>query len=293
MSIQSLPFPFQTSLSRRSFGAELRALGAVAWKSLTIFLRYPSWFIAMIIWPVIFPAGYLLTGRALAGPDGSSLAIFQQATGIQDFIGYIAIGTTVWMWQNMVLWNVGNALREEQLQGTLESNWMTPTWRFSFVLGNSVAQFVTMFIFLIVSLLEFTLLLGVRFQGNPFLVLLMFLASIPSVYGIGITFASLVVYAKEASSFVFLVRGLVMIFCGITFPVGVLPGWMQAVAAWLPPTYVIRGLRGAMLLGLNFQELRSDFFALLAFGLIWLVVGFVCFNRTERRARQTGALGQF
>ena len=58
-----------------------------------------------------------------------------------------------------------------------------------------------------------------RFNGNPLLVLLIILVSIPSIYGLGMAFASLVITAKEAQNFVFLVRGLVMIFCGITFPV--------------------------------------------------------------------------
>ncbi len=46
----------------------------------------------------------------------------------------------------------------------------------------------------------------------------MFLVSIPSIYGLGFAFASIVITAREANAFVFLVRGLVMIFCGITYP---------------------------------------------------------------------------
>jgi ABC-2 type transport system permease protein len=55
-------------------------------------------------------------------------------------------------------------------------------------------------------------------------------STIPSIYGLGFAFASLVITAKEANAFVFLVRGLVMIFCGITFPVSLLPEWMHSVA---------------------------------------------------------------
>jgi ABC-2 type transport system permease protein len=293
MTAQSFPLLINRSLSRWSLAAEARAFSAVAWKYWTIFRRYPSWIIAMFVWPLIFPAGYLLTGRALAGPDGSGLAVFRQATGINDFVGYIAVGTTIWMWQNVVLWNVGYALRDEQMQGTLESNWISPTWRFSFLLGNGVVQFGTMFFFLAITFLEFWLLLGVHFQGSPLVILLMLLVSVPAIYGIGFTFASLVLYAKEANSFVFLVRGLVMIFCGITFPVSILPGWMQGVAAWLPPTYIIHGLRGAMQQGAGLPALLPDMFTLLGFGAFWLAVGYACFLWMERRARQTGALGQY
>jgi ABC-2 type transport system permease protein len=192
-----------------------------------------------------------------------------------------------------VLWNVGFALREEQLRGTLESNWLSPTWRFSFLLGSTLTQMISMAIFMGVAALEFTLLLGVRFTGNPLLVLLVMLVAVPSIYGLGFAFASLVITAKEANAFVFLVRGIVMIFCGITFPISVLPGWMQVVSQWLPPTYIINGVRDAALKGADFQALLPNLIPLLVFGIVWLGIGYGLFNFMERRARRTGAIGQY
>ncbi len=289
MSSLSIP----NSLSRHGFFADVRALAAVARREWTIFLRYPSWIFAMFIWPIVFPAGYILTGRALAGPDGSGLALFTKSTGIADFLGYIAIGTTVWMWQNIVLWDVGLALRQEQMRGTLETNWMSPTWRFSFLLGNGISQSFVVICFLIVSALEYGLLFRVHFNGNLALVILTLLAAVPSIYGLGFAFASLVITAKEANTFVFLLRGLIMIFCGITFPISLLPGWMHGIANWLPQTYMIDAVRRAALAGASFQELAPDLAILLAFGAGWMFLGFVFFSWMERRARQTGAIGQY
>lgn len=283
----------QQILARPSLASELRALAAVAGKEWNIFRRYPSWIIALLIWPVIFPMAYILGGKALAGPDGSGLATFTAIAGTKDFMGFVAIGTTIWMWQNIVLWDVGFTLRNEQLRGTLESNWLSPTWRFSFLLGNSMTQMVTMLIFMAVSALEFGLFFGVRLHGNPFLVILMMLVSVPSIYGLGFAFASLVITAREANAFVFLVRGLVMIFCGVSFPITVLPGWMQSVARWLPQTYTMHGMRSAMLSAASFQELLPDIKMLLIFGAAWLLIGYLLFNWMERRARQTGAIGQY
>jgi ABC-2 type transport system permease protein len=273
--------------------AELRALGAVVRREWTIFRRYPSWIISLFIWPLIFPMAYLLTARALSGQDGSGLAQFRASTGISDYIGYIAVGTMIWMWQNVVLWNVGYALRNEQMRGTLESNWLSPTWRFSYLLGSSVPQLVSMLMMLAVSALEYTLFFGVRFSGSLWLTLLVILASIPSIYGLGFAFASVVITAREANAFVFLVRGVVMIFCGITFPVTLLPGWMQGVAGWLPQTYIIHAVRSAALSTDGLAALLPDLRALVLFGVFWLAVGYFLFNWMERRARQTGAIGQY
>jgi hypothetical protein len=40
-------------------------------------------------------------------------------------------------------------------------------------------------------------------------------------------------------------------------------------------------------------ELLPDLIPLLAFGAFWLVVGYSAFLWMERRARQTGAIGQY
>ena len=290
MAAATLP---NTLLQKHGVISELRALRAVIRREWTIFRRYPSWIIALFIWPIIFPLAYILSSQALAGPNSGGLLIFQRNAGTTDAVGYIVIGTIVWMWQNVVLWNVGFALREEQLRGTLESNWLSPAWRFSLLLGNSAVQMVTMLIFIAVSLIEFSLLYGVRFNGDPLLVLLLFLVSIPSIYGLGFAFASVVITAREANAFVFLVRGLVMIFCGITYPIAVLPGWMQGVAQFLPQTYIIYGFRAAMLNGADFSALLPVYEILLVFGAFWLAVGFALFRHMERRARRTGALGQY
>jgi ABC-2 type transport system permease protein len=281
------------SLGRPGFGADLRALLAVVRRELTIFRRYPSWIIGLLIWPWIFPMMYILTARALSGPDGNGLAVFMQTTGARDFIGYIVVGTTVWMWQNIVLWDVGFSLRNEQLRGTLESNWLSPTWRFSYLLGRTGPQLVSMLTFITITAIEFGLLFGVRLNGSPWMILLMMLAAVPSIYGLGFAFASLVITVKEANAFVFLIRGMVMIFCGITFPVSLLPGWMQSIAGWLPQTYLIHGMRAAAFSNAGIRELLPDLIPLLSFGAFWLVLGYVTFVWMERRARRTGAIGQY
>lgn len=271
----------------------LRALWAVTKKEWLYFVRYPTWVISMLVWPVIFPLGYILSARALAGPDQSGLALFTARTGITDYYGYIIIGTMVWMIQNVALWGVGFALRNEQMRGTLESNWLSPAWRFVFLFGPAVVHMVTMLIFLAVASVEFSLFFGVRLNGNPLLVILIILLSMPATYGLAMTFASFVIVAREAHNFVMLVRGIVMIFCGITFPVSILPGWMQSIAAWIPQTYMIEAVREAALGGATLRDLAPELLLILGFGAFWMTAGYIFFNQMERRARRSGIIGQY
>jgi ABC-2 type transport system permease protein len=284
----------QSSISQPTFGSQLRAGGAIARKEWLIFRRYPSWVLAMFIWPVLFPFGYIFTAKALGGPDGAALDMFRSLTGTADYIGFIIVGTVMWMWLNMTLWDVGMYLRSEQMHGTLESNWLCPTWRVSLMLGGALMKLMISLVFLIISMIEFRLVFGVRVAGGDIgLALLVLLLVIPTIHGIGIAFASLVLRFKEANAMVFLVRGVFMIFCGITYPIAVLPAWMQGVAAVLPLTYAIRDIRAVVLAGATFADIRSDLLALAGFALVLPALGYTIFYLTERRSRRTGDLGQY
>jgi ABC-2 type transport system permease protein len=284
----------QPSLAQRSFRSELRALLAVARKEWIIFRRYPSWVMAFFIWPVLFPFGYIYTAKALGGPDSAAVQTFRTLTGTTDYVSFIVVGSTLWMWLNMTLWDVGLQLRNEQMRGTLESNWLCPIWRVSIMLGGTLTKLVTSLFFLVVSAVEFRLIFGVQLtNGNLALLLLVFLLVIPIIYGIGIAFASLVLRFKEANAMVFLVRGIFMIFCGVTFPIEVLPSWMRAVATWLPLTYAIRDIRAVVLANATLAEILPDLQILTAFALVTPALGYILFYVTERRSRRTRSLAQY
>jgi ABC-2 type transport system permease protein len=179
------------TVGRRTGGSELAALLAVAHKEWLIFCRYPGRLINLFFWPIMFPLAYIFSARALSGPGGENLAAFTATAGTSDYVTFLAIGSTFYMWMNVTLWSVGFSLREEQLRGTLESNWLCPVWRISIVLGGAITRLLTMLVFLVITGIEFWLLFGINLvQGHPWLMLLVLLLTIPSIYGFGIAFAS-------------------------------------------------------------------------------------------------------
>lgn len=280
---------------RRSLFSELWALLAVAKKEWIIFRRYPSWVMAFFIWPVLFPLGYIFTAKALGGPDGSSLPAFSQLSGTTDYAGFVVVGSTMWMWVNITLWTVGFHLRSEQMRGTLESNWLCPVPRISVMLGASLTQLGTSLMLLAIGVIEFRLFLGVQLvsASSALPLLLIVLLLIPSIYGLGLAFASLVVRFKEANAMVFLVRGIFMIFCGISYPMAVLPEWMKRVSALLPLTYAVRSIRAVGLAGATYADILPDLQMLTIFAIIMPILGYAAFRLAERRSRCTGDLGQY
>lgn len=298
MAEQGIPLPagkerIKGEIASYNLACKWRAMLAVIRRELTIYIRYPSWIVAIIVWPILMPLQYIFGGRALAGPDQSGLKVFAQYTGTTDYIGFIALGAMLWMWMNVVLWDFGSQLRNEQIRGTLESNWLSPMPRILMLLGAGISSCMQHTFVILLSLFEFYLLLGVGLHGSFLLVVLILILTTPTIYGLGLIFASLVVWAKEVNNMVFLVRGIMMIFCGVTFPLAIAPAWMLAVAKWIPMTYAIRAFRAVYLAGAGFAEVRGDLGVLLISSVILIILGIVAFNYTLNLVKRKGNIGVY
>ena len=270
----------------------IRTIKAVFLKEFTQLTRYPTWIIQLIVWPLIFPLMYILSAMGLSGGNISSQAV-KTATGSSSVMGFIVVGTMAWMWVNTTMWNFGTYLREEQMRGTLESNWLCPINKFDILIGSALFSIFFSFIFSTVSVLEYRFIYGIHFTGNILTWILMFLIMIPGVYGIGIGFASLVLWAKETNAAVNVVRGTMMILCGITFPIAVMPGFMRGLAKLLPFTYGISATRQIMINGNSLYDARGDIFMCLIEGIILLLIGRIIFIRTEKKVKESGSLERF
>ncbi len=270
----------------------LKASLAVARRQITVNLRYPGWFLTQLVWPVMIPANYVFAARALAGRDGSGLAAFAQFAGTSEYVGYLVIGTTFWMWFNWMLWGLGMSFRVEQVRGTLESNWLAPLPKVYMALGSFLGEGTMGLMVVVIAAASSALVYGINLAGNLGLFALVVVCSLFSVYGFGLLFASLVLAAKEANSFVFLARGLMTILCGVTYPVAVLPASMQAISEYIPMTHSIRAIR-AVVAGGGISAIGGEIRFLLVSGVLLLALGLLTFDVVQRRMLDAGTLGRY
>jgi ABC-2 type transport system permease protein len=276
--------------SRFTIHEVVGVVGAVARRELLIIRRYPSWILGIVVWPVLFPLAYLFSSRALAGPRGEGLSLFAQSAGTANYVGFIVIGAMAWMWLNITLWGLGTSLRAEQLRGTLESNWLSPAPRFAMLMGTAAGEAIKAGVFFAVSVVGSVVILRVPFNASIPGAAAVIGLSIPWVYGLGMAFAAGVLRFKEANAFVYFVRGVFLIFAGISFPLAVLPEWMHHVAGWLPLTHTIIGLRAALLDGAG-PVLLAPQLAFLAYsGLVLGALGYATFRVVDAHVRRTGAV---
>jgi len=85
------------------------------------------------------------------------------------------------------------------------------------------------------------------------------------------------------------VAGVFYLFCGVLFPVSVLPPWAQAVSRVLPLTYWMSAIRGSML-GAGPTEIVDDLAVLAGFTVVFFVVSMGVLRLADYLARDRGLI---
>ena len=274
--------------------ADLRAFGAAGKKEWRLLRRYPSMFIGFLFWPIALPLAYVFQAEGYAGGQPEAIDAFAQRAGTAEIAGFLFLGWAAYMWISMILWGPGTALRTEQVRGSLEALFMTPVSRLVILFGPAVTQIawaVWMF-----SVVGAVLVIFFRVPIGPMEALRalgVVLVAVPALYGLGALFAAVVLRYGEVSAMVQGVRGVFTVFCGMTFPIIILPVWAKAVALSLPPTYLIGDLRQVLLMGSDLASLVPELAIMAAMGVALCGFAIVAFRRTERYARRGGTLAQY
>jgi ABC-2 type transport system permease protein len=274
--------------------ADLRAFGAAAMKEWRLLRRYPGRFLGFLFWPIALPLAYVYQAQGYAGGSPAAVAAFAERSGTAEVAGFLFLGWAAYMWISMILWGPGTALREEQVRGSLEALFMTPASRLVILFGPVVSQLVwALWMFGVVGA-AMALMFGVSISPLAALrAVAVIVVAVPALYGLGALFAAVVLRFGEVGALVQVVRGLFTVFCGMTFPIVILPEWARAVALLLPPTYLIGDLRSVLLASSELASLLPSLMVLLALGIGLCGFAIVAFRRTERFARRGGNLAQY
>ncbi|MEM4311592.1 MAG: ABC transporter permease [Nitrososphaerales archaeon] len=270
---------------------DLRVLKAVMIKDLKHYYRYPSGTLFLFIVPFLFT--FLLS--TMGSFVGGTLAkeYFYLRTGVENFFLYQILGTNIWIMAWVILEDIGTSIRNEQIKGTLEQNFLVPINKFFFLLGLSFAH-------TLLALLSFIVVVGsslalVDLESLPRLFpssLILLLGLIP-LFGLGFVFSSLVIHLKEPYSFTHLINTFFSVVAGTYYPVHILPYWVQWISYSIPHTYLIDEMRKIIFSNQLVVELYGNTIILLSMGIIYMILGLRLFRFFERRARINGGLSKF
>lgn len=210
------------------------------------------------------------------------------------YLEFVVVGVAVGVFVQFALTRVAAALRQEQLQGTLESMLVTPTAPGTIQLGSVVFDLAYVPLRTVVFLGAMTVAFGLHFEASGVLpAMLVLLAFIPFVWGLGVLGAAAILTVRRGAGVAAIAGGLLALLSGAYFPVTLLPGWLQAVAEWNPVAVALDGMRSALLGGASWAETGADLLVLVPFSLASLLLGLVAFRLALRHERAQGTLGVY
>ncbi len=231
-----------------ALAAGVRVVAASTRKELLVMRRYPVAIAVLLGWALLLPLAYVAQANGFSGSDAQAVDAFAGRAGTRQIAAYLYLGWAVYLWVTLILWGPGQNLRDEQLRGSFEAMFMTPTPRFALLIGGAPAQLVpAALVFTVVATMlkfAFGVPLGLATAGWG---LLAIFAALPALVSLGCFFSVLVLRFRDADTMVSFTRGLVAVLCGVTYPLAVLPGWLQPISRSLPPTAMIGLLRWAVL----------------------------------------------
>jgi ABC-2 type transport system permease protein len=109
--------------------------------------------------------------------------------------------------------------------------------------------------------------------------------------GIGVVASILpLLYPERGAQMTNIVQAFFLLVSGIYYPVRVLPGWLQVLAKLSPATYVLEGMRAALLPQTAEADPLSYVWPLLVMGIVLLPLGIYLFQQAERYTKRTGKL---
>jgi ABC-2 type transport system permease protein len=210
------------------------------------------------------------------------------------YLEFVTLGIVLNVFVQVALSRTSEALRTEQMIGTLEALLTTPTATATVQVGSAAFDLVYMPIRTGILLLFMALVVGLDLHASgamPALVLM--LAFIPFVWGLGISTAAAILTFRRGSGMMGLGTLVLGLASGAFFPLSVLPAWVASVAEYNPLAIAIEGLRETLLGGTGWAGIADDLTVLIPISAVSVAIGSLLFRLALRRERRRGTLGLY
>jgi len=261
-------------------------------KNIKSLLAYPTIIVFWAIFPVFWFIPFILQGEAFVG--GLESANFAQITGTGEYIPFIIIGAVLNSYVNTLLYGIGENIRKEAYQGTLDYVLVAPCNQVYVLIGKALGESLSSTIFAVSQLTLSALLFGMNITLGVMLpVFFTIILLILGLYGMALILTAFSLMYKQSYDLSETIGYIFYIFAPVRYPIESLPNWAQILGKLIPLTYALIIVRSLMLLGSDLSTIYSDVILFLVIDVILLVMGFYLFNWMEKKTRKSGTISHY
>jgi ABC-2 type transport system permease protein len=258
-------------------------------KNIKSLLAYPTIIVFWAIFPIFWFIPFILQGQAFVG--GSESASFAQITGSGEYIPFIVIGAVLNSYVNTLLYGMGENIRKEAYQGTLDYVLVAPCNQVYVLIGKALSESLSSTIFAVSQLAISVLLFGMNITlGVIAPVFFIIILLILGLYGMSLILAAVSLMYKQSYDLSESIGYIFYIFAPVRYPIESLPTWAQIFGKLIPITYALIIVRSIMLLGADLSAVYLEVIALIIIDAVLLVAGFYLFSWMEKKTRKSGTI---
>ena len=209
------------------------------------------------------------------------------ATGRQNAL-YFGLGNALQLTANAGIFGVIATVANERQYGTLPLLLASPANRLVTFLSRAFVNVIDGIATVVVGLAVVVVLFGLNLRDSnlPVLGLCVLVTSLTTA-GLGLMFGSIGLVMRDAIIIANVVYYLLLIVCGVNFPVSRLPAAVQVISYSLPLTRGIQAAREAAA-GASLGQVSGLLAGELLVGALYALGGYVLFRLLESYARRGG-----
>jgi ABC-2 type transport system permease protein len=257
-------------------------------RAVALMRRYWLWELVWIVYSITTSLSVAYIG--LAAPAITGQAVDPATTS--RFVLYLLVGTIAWRFLGIVFEDIAEIIAWERWEGTIEYTFMAPVPRLTHLLGMSIGTVIRAAVISIAVLFAVVLFIDVDLsRANAVSALALLGVGTLAFIGLGIASACFpLLWTEKGLQMAYIVQAVVLLVSGVYYPTTVLPAWLQPLSVVSPATYVIEGMRRALMDGADLVSLWPQVWPALLIGVVSIPIGLRLFLLAERHAKRTGRL---
>jgi len=275
----------------------LKTNASIVWsetlKNIKFLAAYPVIFVFWTIFPLFWFIPFVLQGQALVGLSGPS-DLWKGLTGNIEPVPFIIIGAILNGYVLNALYGVGESIREEAYQGTLDYVLASPCNKAYVLIGKALSGSISSTVYAIIQFAVCAFLFGVTTTAWVIMpVILVIILLILGLYGVALMLAAVSLQLKQAHEVAHTLDYIFYVFAPVRYPLQFLPFWAQVIGQVLPLTYALIATRGLMFNSESPSQIYLSIFLLLIIDVAAILIGFYLFNWMEKRTKKSGSISHY
>jgi ABC-2 type transport system permease protein len=210
------------------------------------------------------------------------------------YMEFVMIGVVISTVSMLLLQRVASAMRSEQMMGTLEALLTSPTSPATIQAGSIAFDLMLIPARMAALLVLVAVLFDLDFQlGGIVPAMAVFAAFLPFVWGLGLVAAASVLTFRRGGGLAAAAMSGLALVSGAFFPLALLPGWIQTLAAVNPVAIALDAIREALIGGAGWSEIAPQIRVILPLSALAALCGAAAFRAALAREHRHGTLGLY